>query len=354
MADMTEETAQRLLERVAALEATVAALRAERDARAEADPAEIPDSEDFGGGETDWEGRMGRVPPGVVENPAIPPIPDADEGEAEDPEAVPPKLGPRFRSLDYSHHADGGPADAKDPHVAQIYGFDTCTAPGQIDVRLSVELEDSDYHISIDAVDTGFGQAPYLGSALSLPFRVLTEDGIAKIVWGQLVAGGGGTITVPGGGQDYEEIKRWYYEAIEKEEEREEESDPDDTEIVVPGPGPDGQYNGWRRVRLSDYFWKLGGGATECYGAAIGNSQKTGVVDLDGQELVGSWIVEEDLDVRRSANVDGTLTVSGNANLGTVATGPLDVGGTFRVAGDVYGPANVTIGTQNYTILVKT
>lgn len=317
---------------------------------------------------------MGRVPPGLVENPAIPPIPDADEGEEEDPEAVPPKLGPRFRSLDYSHHADGGPADATDPHVAQIYDFDTRTAPGQIDVRLSVELEDADYHISLDAVDTGFGQAPYLGAALSLPFRVLTADGIAKIVWGQLVAGGGGTITVPGGGQDYEEIKRWYYEAIELEEEREEDSDPDDTEIVVPGPGPQGGFNGWRRLRLSDYFWKLGGGETECYGNTIGDSGKTPAIDLDGRTLLGSglWSAEGDFSASGDLNTSNTVhagtvdatssigcggTISASGNIGTPAN--MACGGelscaTFKVAGDTYAPQNVTIGTQNYTILVKT
>lgn len=349
MADLTEETAQRLLERVAALEATVAELRAAREARMEADPAGVPDSEDFGGGETDWEGRMGRVPPGLVENPAVPPIPDAQEGEEEDPEAIPPKLGPRSRSLDYSQHGDGGGGGAEDPGVVQIYDFDKRTAPGQIDVRLSVELEDSDYHLSLDAVDTGFGQASYLGSALSLPFRVLTEDGIAKIVWGQLVAGGGGTITVPGGGQDYEDIRRWYYEAIELEEEREEDSDPDDLEIVVPGPGTQaGEYNGWRRLRLSDYFWKLGGGETECYGSGIGNSQKTGVVDLDGRSLIDTWSVGNDLDVANTVHahtVDATTSIQSGGELSCA---------TFKVAGDTYAPQNVTIGGQNYTILVKT
>lgn len=42
---------------------------------------------------------------------------------------------------------------------------------------------------------------------------------------------------------------------------------------------------------LSGEYWPQGGSNSDCYGASIGNSNGTKVIDLDNNQLVGSWEV---------------------------------------------------------------
>lgn len=110
---MTDEEARRMLARMEALAAEVESLRREvADARRAAEDAAAAkeDSADFGGGgEPDWSGAMGRVPDGFIENPAIPPIPDATA--AKDPNAL------QYKSIDDRK-------DSPPPGVTQIHDFD--------------------------------------------------------------------------------------------------------------------------------------------------------------------------------------------------------------------------------------
>lgn len=130
---------------------------------------------------------------------------------------------------------------------------------------------------------------------------------------------------------------------------------------------------GWRSLRgmasifgyaLKDEFWPQGGDETNCYGEAIGNSQKGKVIDLDNLALWGNWMVQgsllvgessmpADLYVSRDATIEEDLKVFGDTALGNTSTGNLNVGGSLEIGGDVYAPEVVTIGGVQKTILVK-
>ena len=106
---MTEEAEKRMQERMEALAAQVESLRSEL--RAVREQAANRDSVDFGGGgEPDWSGAMGKVPDGMVENPAIPPLPDTTA--AKDPNRT------QYKSID-DRAQDNAP-----PGVTQIHDFD--------------------------------------------------------------------------------------------------------------------------------------------------------------------------------------------------------------------------------------
>lgn len=111
---MTDEEARRMLARMESLAAEVESLRREvADARRAAEDAAAAkeDSADFGGGgEPDWSGAMGKVPDGMVENPAIPPLPDTTA--AKDPNRL------QYKSID-DRAQDNAP-----PGVTQIHDFD--------------------------------------------------------------------------------------------------------------------------------------------------------------------------------------------------------------------------------------
>ena len=105
---MTEEDFRKALARIAELESQVESLRREVASAGDAETGDA-DADDFGGGEPSWEGVMGRVPDGMVENPAIPPIPDTTA--AKDPNAL------QHKSIDDRK-------DSPPPGVTQIHDFD--------------------------------------------------------------------------------------------------------------------------------------------------------------------------------------------------------------------------------------
>ena len=106
---MTEEDFRKALARIAELESQVESLRREVASAGDAETGDA-DADDFGGGEPSWEGAMGRVPDGMVENPAIPPLPDTTA--AKDPNRI------QYKSLD-DRAQDNAP-----PGVTQIHDFD--------------------------------------------------------------------------------------------------------------------------------------------------------------------------------------------------------------------------------------
>lgn len=73
---------------------------------------------------------------------------------------------------------------------------------------------------------------------------------------------------------------------------------------IPPFSGPlalvwDSDTETWTFDETSGKWWEQGGGAATCYGSAIGDSNKTKVLDLDAKELVGAWAV----------NAAGSLTI---------------------------------------------
>lgn len=101
------------------------------------------------------------------------------------------------------------------------------------------------------------------------------------------------------------------------------------------------ELSGWcgeLSAQLSGQYWEQGGDSTTNYGSDIGNSGGTGVIDLDGQELVGCWKTSD-------FTVDYTLNVGCTANVGTlVASDVIGCTGTF-------GPLNASSFTLGSTSL---
>lgn len=96
--------------------------------------------------------------------------------------------------------------------------------------------------------------------------------------------------------------------------------------------------------QLDDQYWKLGGGSNNCYGSAIGNSNKGAVIDLDGTKLknTGTNSIELDWSLGRCIASDTNTSLHwDNREL-------VDSNGTTTLYWDtckLYGPTS-----QNYTL----
>lgn len=111
---------------------------------------------------------------------------------------------------------------------------------------------------------------------------------------------------------------------------------------------------GWQVAQ----YWPAGGDHTECFGPSIGDSSKNKAIDLDNRTIgrTGSlWTADCDFKVTGGAYFQGTLTVDGHSNLGTVSTGPLNVGGSLTIGDAVFSPRTIRFadGTE-ITVLAAT
>ena len=93
---------------------------------------------------------------------------------------------------------------------------------------------------------------------------------------------------------------------------------------------------------LSGEYWPQGGSNSNCYGASIGNSNGTKVIDLDNCQLVGSWEVTGFLEFP-SGTVTNTLYIGHNGT-SLLANGHVNIGTDLYVGTDISVDGDATIG----------
>ena len=80
------------------------------------------------------------------------------------------------------------------------------------------------------------------------------------------------------------------------------------------GDGGGGGGGGWGYCPFycNQYWWKLGGDHTECFGNSIGDSSRALAIDLDSHELYGSWdCINGDFGCDGNVYVDGLIKAGG-------------------------------------------
>lgn len=92
---------------------------------------------------------------------------------------------------------------------------------------------------------------------------------------------------------------------------------------------------------LSGEYWPQGGSNSNCYGASIGNSNGTKVIDLDNCQLVGDWEVTGFLEFP-SGTVTNTLYIGHNGT-SLLANGHVNIGTSLDVGTDIYVGGNANI-----------
>ena len=179
---MDEEAQKKMLDELAKLREEVSALRervdqAERAAQAAAATEEEP--ADFGGGEPSWEGAMGRVPDGMVENPAIPPLPDTTA--AKDPNAL------QYKSIDDRNQSPP-------PGVTQIHDFDEAPLSNTRRIQIVTEAGTGTNPTKLKLVDPD-GNADFQTKWM-IPLREAGTGG-REVKWACI----GGEVGLPEGGE---------------------------------------------------------------------------------------------------------------------------------------------------------